>query len=340
MYITREIENTTFLTWLHSNKSCPLFVHGARQIGKTTAVKHFAQNHFKNIYYFNLAYNKAINFIDSKESVIITDEIQIAPTIIKPKYSKMILISSHKITLPIEVYDAPMTGFTFREFLIASNNSSFITTIEEHLSPPKPFFNDIHKKLSDIFSIYLTLGGYPEVIQSYLNSYKSYPILHNILHTILDNTFEEAIHTCKGISYKMLLKKVRYSLPYLIHYHAETFDKATTNLINLLQKTHLFTTINNYQSPEKKHIYLTDSGIANIFLESKQAVLESYVCSNLPETATYLSNSTFLCNHTVIEVNTATPLLSPLIRVEIQNLSKKDYTLTIPFYAFPFLKFP
>lgn len=338
MYITRDIENTIFLKWLTSNDTRPLFVHGARQIGKTATVKHFAQNHFQNVYYFNLAYDKAINFIDSKESVIIIDEIQIAPNIIKPRYSKMILISSHKITLPIEVYDAPMTGFTFREFLIASNNGSFITTIEEHLSPPKPLSNNVHNQLLELFSIYLTLGGYPEVIQSYLNGCN--PILHNILHTILDDTFEEAIHICKGISYRMLLKKVRYSLPYLIHYHTETFDKTTKNLINLLQKTHLFATINNYQSPEKKHIYLTDSGIANIFLGSKQAVLESYVCSNLPETATYLSNSTFLYNHTVIEVNTATPLLSPLIRVETQNLSKKDYTLTIPFYAFPFLKFP
>ena len=106
MHITIDIEDTTFLTWFHSNDTRPLFVHGARQIGKTAAVKHFAKTHFQNVYYFNLAYDKAINFIDSKESVIIIDEIQIAPNIIKPKYSKMILISSHKITLPIKVYDA------------------------------------------------------------------------------------------------------------------------------------------------------------------------------------------------------------------------------------------
>ncbi len=327
MYITREIENTTFLTWLHSNKSCPLFVHDARQIGKTAAVKHFAKTHFQNVYYFNLAYDKAINFIDSNKSVIIIDEIQIAPNIIKPQYAKMILISSHKITLPIEVYDAPMTGFTFREFLIASNNGSFITTIEEHLSYPKPFFNDIHKKLLDIFSIYLTLGGYPEVIQSYLNGCNSY----YLLHAILDNIFEEAIHICKGISYRRLLKRVRYNLPYLIQSHAETFDKPTTNLINLLQKTYFFATISNYTSPEKKHIYLTDSGITNVFLKSKQAVLESYICSNLPETVTYINNNTFLYNNTIIKLNTATAQLS---------VKTNKNTLTIPFYAFPFLKFP
>lgn len=209
MYITRDIENTIFLKWLTSNDTRPLFVHGARQICKTATVKHFAEKHFKNIYYINLAYDKTINFNDAKDSVIIIDEIQIAPHIIKPKYSKMILISSHKITLPIEVYDAPMTGFTFREFLMAFNNSSFIPTIEEHLSSPKPFSNKVHKQLLELFSIYLTLGGYPEVIQSYLNGCKPYPILY----TILDNTFEEAIHICKGIHYRMLLKKFAIAYP-------------------------------------------------------------------------------------------------------------------------------
>ena len=55
MYITRDIENTIFLKWLTSNDTRPLLVHGARQIGKTEAVKHFAKKHFKNIYYINLS---------------------------------------------------------------------------------------------------------------------------------------------------------------------------------------------------------------------------------------------------------------------------------------------
>lgn len=342
MYITRDIENTIFLKWLTSNDTRPLLVHGARQIGKTATVKHFAKNHFKNIYYINLSYDKTINFIDSKDAIIIIDEIQISPNIIlsiKPLHSKLVLISSHKITLPIEVYDAPMTGFTFREFLMAFNNSSFIPTIETHVSFLTPFSNKVHKQLLELFSIYLTLGGYPEVIQSYLNGCKPYPILY----TILDNTFEEAIHICKGIYYRMLLKRVRYSLPYLIQSHAETFDKATTNLINLLQKTHLFTTINNYQSPEKKHIYLTDTGIANVFLKSEQITLESYVCSNLPKPITYLNNNTFLYQRTAIEVNTASIKPSKeidfIIRTGTDNISKENNILTIPFYAFSFLKF-
>ena len=57
MYITRDIENTIFLNWLTSNDTHPLFVHGAKQIGKTATVKHFAENYFNNIYYINLAYS-------------------------------------------------------------------------------------------------------------------------------------------------------------------------------------------------------------------------------------------------------------------------------------------
>lgn len=341
MYIPRDIENTIFLKWLTSNDTRPLFVHGARQIGKTATVKHFAKNHFKNIYYINLAYDKVINFIDSKDAIIIIDEIQISPNIIlsiKPLHSKLVLISSHKIKLPINIYDAYMTGFTFREFLMASNNSSFIPTIETHVSFLTPFSNEVHKQLLDFFSIYLALGGYPEVIMCYLNNCNPYPILNSIL----DNIFEEAISICKGVSYRIFLQRVRYGLPYLIQSHEETFDTPTTNLINLLQN--IFTSIHNYQSQEKKHLYLTDTGIANVFLESKQITLESYICSNLPKPVTYSNNNTFLHGNIAIEVNTASIKLSKeidsIIRTGTDNISKESNILTIPLYAFSFLKFP
>ena len=239
----------SFLKWLTSNDTRPLLVHGARQIGKTEAVKHFAKKHFKNIYYINLSYDKTINFIDSKDAIIIIDEIQISPNIIlsiNPLHSKLVLISSHKIKLPINIYDAYMTGFTFREFLMASNNHALIDTIETHLSSLKPFSNKIHEKLLNLFSTYLTLGGYPEIITSYLNGCNPYPILN----IILDNIFKEAISICKGVSYRIFLQRVRYGLPYFIQNHEETFDTPTANLINLLQKTYIFTSIHNYQSPD------------------------------------------------------------------------------------------
>lgn len=342
MYITRDIENTIFLKWLTSNDTRPLLVHGARQIGKTEAVKHFAKKHFKNIYYINLSYDKTINFIDSKDAIIIIDEMQISPNIILSinlLHSKLVLISSHKIKLPINIYDAYMTGFTFREFLMASNNHALIDTIETHISSLTPFSNEVHKQLLELFSTYLTLGGYPEIITSYLNGCNPYPILN----IILDNIFKEAISICKGVSYRIFLQRVRYGLPCFIQNHEETFDTPTANLINLLQKTYIFTSIHNYQSPEKKHIYLMDTGIANVFLESEQITLESYMCSNLPKPVTYLNNNTFLYQRTAIEVNTTSIKPSKeidfIIRTGTDNISKESNILTIPLYAFPFLKF-
>lgn len=342
MYITRNIENTTFLKWLTSNDPRPLFVHGARQIGKTKTVKHFAKNHFSHIDYINLLYDKVINCIDSKESVIIIDEMQIAPHLvssIKPLHSKMILISSHLITPPIDTYDTYMTGFTFREFLVASNNSIMIDRIESHLSSLKPFPNEIHEQLLELFHTYLFLGGYPEIILSYLDSCNHYYMLNNIFN----NTIEEAINICKGASYRAFLKRVYYNLPYIIQNHKETFDTPISNLINLAQKIHFFTAIPNYYSPERKHIYPNDCGIANALTDQTQIAMESYVCSNLPKPATYFNNNTFLYHRTAIEVNTVSvnpsKEIDRIIRVSTSNLSKEDNILTIPLYAFSFLKF-
>ena len=64
-YINREIESTAFEKWLYCvrnrNSTCALFVYGARQIGKTTTIRHFAKDNFKNVYYINLIENTAVN---------------------------------------------------------------------------------------------------------------------------------------------------------------------------------------------------------------------------------------------------------------------------------------
>ena len=109
-YMHRDIEDNAFLDWLsliRNGNIRALFVHGARQVGKTTTVQHFAKEHFENIYYINLMENREVNvalkqrsysnskeplcelismwseleFIDSENSVIIFDEVQSAPEV-------------------------------------------------------------------------------------------------------------------------------------------------------------------------------------------------------------------------------------------------------------------
>ena len=55
-YTHRDVEDTVFMEWynfvINTNNIIPaLFVHGARQVGKTETVKYFAKEHFENMYY-------------------------------------------------------------------------------------------------------------------------------------------------------------------------------------------------------------------------------------------------------------------------------------------------
>lgn len=112
VYIHRDVEDGAFMQWYNSNKNCvgfkkALVVYGARQVGKTTTINHFANEHFQNVYYFNLKeddfafgtlknavyrdnydfmYNLMQiltngNFIDDINSVIIFDEVQSVPEV-------------------------------------------------------------------------------------------------------------------------------------------------------------------------------------------------------------------------------------------------------------------
>ena len=46
------------LKWKNSADKLPLIIKGARQIGKTEAVEHFARNNYKNIVEINFALQK------------------------------------------------------------------------------------------------------------------------------------------------------------------------------------------------------------------------------------------------------------------------------------------
>lgn len=57
MYYTRKID--TFLTeWKNDPDHLPLIVKGARQIGKTESILHFASNNYENVVYINFALQK------------------------------------------------------------------------------------------------------------------------------------------------------------------------------------------------------------------------------------------------------------------------------------------
>ena len=60
MYYTRKID--TFLTeWKNDPDHLPLIVKGARQIGKTESILHFASNNYENVGLYKLCSTKKVS---------------------------------------------------------------------------------------------------------------------------------------------------------------------------------------------------------------------------------------------------------------------------------------
>ena len=58
MYYARKID--TFLQdWKNDPDHLPLIVKGARQIGKTESILHFASNNYENVVYINFSLQKS-----------------------------------------------------------------------------------------------------------------------------------------------------------------------------------------------------------------------------------------------------------------------------------------
>jgi len=444
-YMHRDIEDNAFLDWLsliRNGNIRALFVHGARQVGKTTTVQHFAKEHFENIYYINLMENREVNidlkqrsysnskeplcelisiwseseFIDSENSVIIFDEIQSAPEVYgnlrlftRGLKSNVILTGSYLAYLAVDsvfipagdTYDVYMTGLTFKEFLKASNYSFLIEIIETNLASLLPFSYDIHEQLLKLFSVYLSYGGYPEIISSYLND-TNRRVLSQILNSNIDRFCDESIAYVKDIDEKLLLRDVMCNIPKVIltREHITTKVSKVTELIKGVDKTHnridnkvvrsmigwlleAHMITQSYRCSDlnasrqlkgEGRIYLKDSGLANEILGQDTSaigiIVEGYICTVLedmfsenmgrkPEPISFIEEPglevDFFVNSiygkTAIEVKAGSNMKNKgsidllknkkidfIIRTGTSNLGKEGNILTVPLYAFSFLK--
>lgn len=186
-----------------TNYQKPLMILGARQVGKTTLIKKVAED-YGDYVYVNLEQRPDISdlFNDSldiayiimqielllaspitKDTLIIFDEIQSKPRAITSlKYFaedsdyKVITTGSNLgVTLfetdssfPVGKVDIlNMYQLNFLEFLENTGNErlkDFLST----LSPNYKISDTIHELLLKQFDVFIELGGYPEVIMTYL----------------------------------------------------------------------------------------------------------------------------------------------------------------------------
>jgi uncharacterized protein len=219
MYVTRSIDNE-LLNWKNSPKRKPLLIRGARQIGKTSAIRHlgkqfkyFAEINFDDNLEFASLFEKNLSPdeicqqlailintpIIENETLLFLDEIQASPKAtgaLRYFYEKK--PNLHTIAagslLEFALSEIPSFGvgrirsifmypFTFEEFLNALGENSLLTAIQQ-ATTKQPLPDLIHQKAVGILKKFLVIGGMPEAIITYLET-KNYLLVQNVLDDLI-----------------------------------------------------------------------------------------------------------------------------------------------------------
>lgn len=189
--------------WASSNERKPLLLRGARQVGKTSAVKHlglgfehFAQVDFNerhDVHYLfegNYSPQEICQMlsvllripIDAGKTLLFFDEIQACPAAINKlryfyeKVPELHLIAAGSLlefaleTLPSygvgRIRSIFMYPFSFEEFLWATDNQVLSLMINGS-SPDKPLPLPIHEQALRLLRIFMVIGGMPAVVAQY-----------------------------------------------------------------------------------------------------------------------------------------------------------------------------
>lgn len=208
VYFKRKIDE--FLAdWKNNHSRKPLIIKGARQIGKTESILHFAHENYENVVYINFVLDKkyttivndgydvetvvknitlinpSTKFIQDK-TLIVFDEIQEYPdiaTTLKPfnLYGKYDVICSgsmlginykkiHSNSVGSKT-DYEMFSMDFEEFLWAKGyEDTAINSILEHMISLTPFSETELSVYKSLFLDYCVLGGMPDVIKGYIKT--------------------------------------------------------------------------------------------------------------------------------------------------------------------------
>lgn len=197
-----------FEEWLAAPKRKALLVSGARQVGKTFAIREFGRSHFDNMVEVNFLENKtAASFLseanDADEfierlsllsssplsqgrTLVFLDEIQEAADVITAskflaESNRFELIMSGSL-LGVELKDVRsfpvgylheerMFPLDFEEFCWSQNVPvRFLDQIRQHYEDKTPLQDALHERFMTLFRQYIVVGGMPEAVQSYVDA--------------------------------------------------------------------------------------------------------------------------------------------------------------------------
>lgn len=245
-------------TWAKEENRKPLLVRGARQVGKTYAVRQLGKKYenfieinfelfpeYKNLFQQNLDPKRIIKELSyklakeiiPKETLLFFDEIQAEPkALLSLRYffeeipdlpviaaGSLLDFAIEEVGIPVgRVMSLYVYPCTFLEFLSALDKAILIDAILDH-DIKEPINESLHTQLLELFGEYLAIGGMPEAIVSWKR--KREPLACSVIqHSIID-------------SYRQDFNK--YAKNFQIKYVSALFD----SIPRLLGKKFMYTAV-------------------------------------------------------------------------------------------------
>lgn len=233
--------------WKHNPNKKPLIVKGARQIGKTESIRHFAQKNYKNVIEINFILQKQFKVIFNDgfevdtiiknislinpnlkfipgETLIFFDEIQDCincATSLKSfnEYGEYDVICSGSLMginyNEIESNsvgnkeDYEMHSLDFEEFLWAKGyQEEQIEDLYVHMKTITPFSDIELSVMLDNFREYMIIGGMPAIVYSFITS-KNYSGTLNMQKQIILDYEEDITKYAQGLEQGKILNVYR-----------------------------------------------------------------------------------------------------------------------------------
>ncbi len=201
-YFERKIDSV-LLSWAKESNRKPLLLRGARQVGKSSAVRNLGKS-FKSYVEINFEDDKDVHVFFEKfhspqeicrqlslfykteiiagKTLVFFDEIQSCPSALAKlryfyeKYQELHLIAAGSLLeFAIEEMASFAVGrirslylypFSFEEFLLSQKNALLIKSYRQANSK-NPLSEPIHKELNKLLKTFLIIGGMPEAIVKY-----------------------------------------------------------------------------------------------------------------------------------------------------------------------------
>ena len=204
--LKRKIDNE-LIEWKKRTNRKPLIIKGARQVGKTMSIRHFAEHHYPHLVEINFALQPQYSRIFDQgfdvdviiknitllnplaklvpgETLIFFDELQACPSCatslksfkLDSRYDvicsgSLMGVYYHQIESNSVGYkeDYVMHSMDFEEFLWACGYDHSLTDdLFGHMLEARPLPSLTMDRLTDLFRDYMVLGGMPEVVNTYV----------------------------------------------------------------------------------------------------------------------------------------------------------------------------